>query len=109
MNRANHLARIQRVQKHRRCAKNLRYENSEQLAENVAQRQKIEEAQRVEHSFVAAIARKFFFYWTEIREEISVREHNAPGLRGGAGRKHNFVWVVSFEHRRWEISESDGG
>ena len=54
-------------------AKNLREENSEHLAEHMAQRQKIEEAQRMKDSLVAAIARELLLDGSEIREDVSVR------------------------------------
>ena len=109
MNRANHFAGIQRVQEHRCGAKNLREENSEKLAEDVAQRQEIEKAQRMKDAFVAAVAREFFFDRSKIREKIAVREDDAARLRRGAGREDDFDWVGAPDRGRRRNCRADGG
>ena len=73
VNCANYFARIERVQKDGRSAEKLRNENSEKLSEHMAQRQELEEAQRMKNAFVAAIARELFFDGSKVREDVSVR------------------------------------
>src|SRR4029077_15509869 len=53
VNRTYDLRRIERVQRHRRAAENLRQENSQKLAEHMAERQQIQKSQRMKEALIA--------------------------------------------------------
>ncbi len=55
-NRGRHIGGPQRIEEDRSRAQNLRNENSEHLAEDVAQRQQIQKFQRMKKSLVFAVA-----------------------------------------------------
>src|ERR1700739_2200278 len=53
--RLNNFGGIQCIEEHRCAAKKLGDKNAEQLPEDVAERQKVHDAQRMDPSFVAAV------------------------------------------------------
>ena len=61
------------------------HEERHELAEDMAQRNDRNEAQRMKPALVFTILGDALFQWFEIREEIAVGQNNAPRLAGGAG------------------------
>ncbi len=50
----------------------------------------VKEPQRMDKSFVAAVSLDFFLDGLEIGEQVSVGEHDAARLGGGAGGEYDF-------------------
>src|SRR5579862_49938 len=99
VNRADHFRGVERVEEHRCAAQNLREENSEKLAEHVAERKEIEKAQRMKEAFPAAIAVDFFFEGFEVGEQVAVGEDDAAGLGRGAGGEDDFDRIGALNRR----------
>ena len=73
--------------------------NSEKLAEYVAERKKVEKAQRMKEAFPAAVAIDFFFESFEVGEQVAVGEHDAAGFGGGAGGEDDFDGIGALDGR----------
>ncbi len=102
VNRPNHFRGIESVDKNRGPAENLRQEHSQQLAEDVTQRQKVEEANRVKEPLVAAVAIDFSFDRLEVCEKVAVSENNAAGFCGGSRGEDDFDRVAARSRSRAE-------
>ena len=59
------------------------------LAEDVAERQRVQNAQRMDEPLVAHVGLGAFFDGPDAGEHIAVREHDAFGVAGGAGGEEN--------------------
>src|SRR5580658_6141510 len=95
VNRPNHFSGIESVDKNRGPAENLRQEHSQQLAEDVTQRQKVEKAERVKEPLVAPVAIDFSFEGFEVREKVPVSENNAARFCGGSRGEDDFDRVAA--------------
>ena len=80
-------------------AEQWRNEQRHELSENVAERNQRDEAQRVQEAFVFQIGLDAAFDGFEIGEKISVGEHDAARLGGGAGGEENFGNVLAGERQ----------
>ena len=103
-NRPRYFCRVQRVEKDRRPAQNLRQKNPEQLSEYMAQRQKIEKSQRMNESFVSPVLRDLLLDRRQICQQVPVRQHDAARLRRGARCKYNFNRVSRNRRSRGKIA-----
>ena len=74
-------------------------ENSEKLAEHVAERKEVEKSQRMKEAFPAAVAIDFFFEGFEIGEQVAVGEDDAAGFGRGAGGEDNFDGIGALNRR----------
>src|ERR1700730_11934686 len=100
VNRTDDLGRVQRVQENRRGPGDLRQENAEQLTEDMAERQQIEEAQRMNNSFVASIALDFSLHRLQGRQQVSLGKNDTVRLRCRPRCKYNFDRIAALESRR---------
>ncbi len=85
LDRANDLGRIRRRLKHNRRTEQRWNEQSHDLAEDVAERDERNEAQRMHPLFVTAIRIDTAFEWLEVGEEVSVGKDDASRFGRGAG------------------------
>ena len=87
--RAENFRRLLGIFEDDRGAEERRHEERHELAEDVAQRNDGDEAQRVKPALVFSVLGDALFQWFEIREEIAVGQDNATRLAGGAGGEEN--------------------
>ncbi len=64
--------------------------NSQELSEDVAQRQQVQEANRMHQPFVLQVFSDFGFDRDEVADHIGVGEQHSLRLGRGAGRENNF-------------------
>ena len=83
-NGADDLAWFQAVLKNYRPAHELRKKNPQKLPEDVAQRQQVQKANRVDEAFVLEILLNLRLQRCHVRENIAMRDDNALGIRGRA-------------------------
>ena len=76
-------------------AEQRRDEQGHELAEDVAERNQRDEAQRMKPLLVFAIGIDAAFERLEIRQEIAVGQNDAARLAGRAGREENLREVIS--------------
>ena len=93
MDRPNHVARFECVLKDHGAAHELRKEDAKKLAEDVAERQQIQEPDWVYPSFVFKIFPHLQFERRNVRENVAMRDHDSLGLGGGAGSEDDFQCV----------------
>ena len=99
MNRADYFGGVERIEKHGCAAENLGQENSEKLAEYVAERKEVEKAQRMKEAFPAAVTIDFFFEGFEVGEQVAVGEDDAARFGRGAGGEDDFDWIGALDRR----------
>ena len=104
VNRADYFCRVKRIQEHGCAAQNLGEENSEKLAEDVAEGKEIEKPQRVKEAFPAAVAIDFFFEGFEVGEQVAVGEDDAAWFGGGAGGEDDFDGIGALDGRGGKFS-----
>ena len=73
----------------------MRQEDAEELAEDVAERQQVQEAQRMEDALVLEIFADLAFERLEVRQDVAVRDDDAAWLGRGAGGEDNLDDVVA--------------
>ena len=77
---AHHLARIQRVlEQHGRCQQ-LRQEDTQELSEDMAERQQIEKAQRMKDALVLQILADLALQRLQVGEDVAVSDDHAARL-----------------------------
>ena len=67
--------------------------NSEELAEDVAQRQQVQKPNWMHEPLVLQIFSDFGFDRDEVADHVGVGEHDSLGLGRGAGGEDDFEWV----------------
>ena len=67
--------------------------DSEELAEDVAQRQQVQETNGMHEPLVLQIFSDFRFDGDEVADHVGVGEHDSLGLSRGAGGEDDFEWV----------------
>ncbi len=83
------------------CGQQRRNPQAHKLAENVAQRQGVQEAQRMKPAFVAQIFLDLALQNFDAGQNIAVRMNDAFRGRRGAGSKENLQRRVRIERRIW--------
>ena len=78
--RAGDLRRVERVLKVNLAAEHLRHEKPHELPEDVAERQEVEEANRVDDALPARILHDLLFERREVGEQVAVRQAHAARL-----------------------------
>ena len=99
VNRADYFRGVERIEEHGCAAENLGEENSEKLAEDVAERKEVEKAQGMKEAFPAAVAVDFFFEGFEVGEQVAVGDDDAAGFGGGAGGEDDFYGIGALNRR----------
>ena len=99
VNRADYFGGVECIEKHGCAAQNLGEENSEKLAEYVAERKEVEKSQRMKEAFPAAVTIDFFFEGFEVGEQVAVGEDDAARFGGGAGGEDDFDWIGALDGR----------
>ncbi len=69
------------------------------LAEDVAQRQRVQNAQRMNEPLIAHVWLGAVFDWADAGQHVAVREHDAFGIAGGAGGEENLQRRVVGQRR----------
>src|ERR1019366_2569212 len=67
--------------------------NSQELSEDMAQRQQVEEANRMHQPLVLQVFSDFGFERGEVADHVRVGEHDSLGLGRGAGGENDFEWI----------------
>ena len=109
MNRCHDLGGIESVLENDSCAEQRRKKNSEELTEDVAERQQVEKAQRMKEAFVLEILRNLGGDGSEIAGHVGVGENDSLGLGGGAGGEDDFQRDRRVELRLGESDPRNGG
>ena len=88
------LRRVERVLKVDFAAEELRHEDAHELAEDMAERQQVEEADRVEGPFPLAVLVDLALKRAEVRQQVAVRDDDALRLGGRPRREDDLGDVV---------------
>src|SRR5580658_10030130 len=97
MDRPNYVNRFECVLEDHGAAHQLRKEDAKKLAEDMAERQQIQETDWVYPSFVFKIFPDLQFERRNIGENVAVRNYDSLGLGGGAGSEDDFQRVRGFD------------
>src|SRR5579864_7428213 len=97
MDRPDNVSRFECVLEDYGAAHQLRKEDAKKLAEDVAERQQVQEADGVYPSFVFEIFPNLQFERRNIGENVAVRNYDSLGLGGGAGSEDDFQRVRGFD------------
>ena len=95
--RFNHFTRVQRVLKVNFALQEWRHQNSHELTEDVAQRNQVQKPHRVKPAFPAQVLLDFLFERCQVREQVTMRQANAPRFGSGSGSKNDLDKIVRFE------------
>ena len=101
-NGAHNFRGVERFLEDDRGTHQRRNEDPEELAEDVAQRKQIHEAQGMKETLVFQIGLNSALERLEIRENVAVREDHAAGLGGRTGSEHNLGDVIPSQ---WLVRE----
>jgi hypothetical protein len=93
-NLRHHVFRSEGTGEHHHAVQQRRHERRHRLAEHVAERKQVEEADRQERPGVLPVLRDFTLDRDDVGEDVPVREHHALRLRRGAGREDHLGDVV---------------
>jgi hypothetical protein len=97
LDRADHLGGIQTFLENDEPLQQLRDEDTEELPEDMTQRQQVQEADRMNHSFVLQIFLNLALERLEVRQDVAMRNHHAFGFRRRSGSKNDLDRVVTPE------------
>ena len=78
----------------------LRQEDAEKLSEDVAERQQVQKAQRMEDALVAKVLADLALQRLEVGQDVAVRDDDAARLGRGARGEDDLHDVVAGERRR---------
>ncbi len=93
--RIHQVRRFQRIDKNNGACQHRRDEYPKYLAKHMTERKQVQKTKRVNQLFVPQILLYFVLQWFDVCEDVSVRNHDAPRLRSGAGGKDDFQCVLA--------------
>src|ERR1700735_3066793 len=99
-NHINQAGGLERIDEDHGAREEGRDEDSQHLAEDVAQRKQIQKAQWMKDALVAKIFLDFALDWFDVGKDVAVRDHHAAGLRRRTGSENDFQRVLARERKR---------
>ena len=97
---AQDLGGVEALLEYHRAGQQRRDEQAQELAEDVAQRNQVQETDGMDEALVFQVGADFSFKRLEVGEEVAVGEDHALGVGGGAGGKNDLQHVLAAQLRR---------
>src|ERR1700719_4368484 len=99
-NHIDQAGRLEGIDKDYRPRQERRYEYSQHLAEDVAQRKEVQKSQRMKDSLIAEVFLNLTPNRLDVGKDVAVRNHDAARLRGCPRSVNNLQRVLTRERRR---------